>query len=739
MPAPIKVSFAVAGEKELLKAFDTIEKRVQALAKAEEKAARASESSAKSRVKAARSEAASSGGGYRTPGINGQSYREQEREAKAHAQRMDSIGRQLTNASKRESASRVAAIRKAVNDEIRENRRAEIARAKSRMALLGGAAGAVGRGVRGTVGSVAGVAGGLGVTAGGYAISNALVGAAQLRHKAAGIVQSTRDAKTGKRTQSSEELVSFANQMSTTYGVDSSSVLEGMGTVAARAGGAEGLTKARKDWEDLTKTAVAYGVSMEDMGGVVAAALNAGVEPGKDMRELIQDLVASGKIGAVEFADMAGVLAQLAGAGLQTELKGSDMIRRMTGLAQIAVMQKVSPEAARTSTEDLLRDLTMGQKSMDLEKAGVKVFNDKGQTRDPSVIMAEMMDKMAKGELTGPGGAKLKSGQALSHYFTGSSKAIGSALLNEYNKAGGGEGGKKAVVGMISRASGGKLAAGERDSALADMLGTEVTQANIAMSKFKVEIGKMLPEFAKLLPELLKVTQGFAKMAVWVSKNPLEGLGALLAYKIGAELSAAAIPNLLKSAIESGFQGGVFNVANLKAAGAIGIVATTVTLLGMKVIDNATEEGKKAGTDAFGASMDVENITRKAASGKTLSPEEVARLQEHRKTLSKFSEETEFGAVGAAAKFGWKDLLGLNPAAVVGEMAGVTPKREGVTDRFFKTSALESQGLSNEEANRQLANIDSVLKTVAGDLKSAASNLKDASRSGKPPARPGGP
>jgi hypothetical protein len=68
------------------------------------------------------------------------------------------------------------------------------------------------------------------------------------------------------------------------WGVSAEDVMAGMQTVSARAGGGAGLDKMIQDMDFLVELSAAYGTSMQDVGGIVAASLEAGIQPGKEMQ-----------------------------------------------------------------------------------------------------------------------------------------------------------------------------------------------------------------------------------------------------------------------------------------------------------------------------------------------------------------------------------------------------------------------------------------------------------------------
>ena len=709
MPAPIVVSFAIKNSKEVEAAFASIEKRARKLAEVETRTARTSEAAARKRATASTAAA--------------------NEEARA-AQRIEKIKeRSAIMAGKhavRVANEEIRARKRAENAAVQSYRREAMAASKARMGALKGAAGAVSRAGRSTVGSVAGVAGGLGLTAGTAMVGQSIIGAARLRHQAMKLAQSTRG-KDGKRTQDPAELMAFAQRMSTTHGVDASEVLSGLGTVAERAGGGEGLAKARKDWEALTRMGVAWSVSQEDMGGVVAAALDAGVQPGKELLDLVENLVAQGKLGAIEFGDLAGELGKLKGAGLSYDQSPASMLRSMVAFSQVAARAQVSPEESRTAVKDIGRDVTTNAE--ELRRSGVKTTSN-GKLRNSFDLIADIIEKSETTGLYVKGRkGKQKGSLARDAMFTGTSSSIVRELANIYSTGHDGKTGRDAVMSALRAFEGAPLAKGETDAAYSEMMSTEVAKANVAWAKFNVELSKMLPQFSALLPEVLKATQAFAKLAVWASENPFKALGAVFAVHLTKELASAGIGNLIKNLLRGGGGGGAPGapggpgaagaLGNAAALAATGYLAYEGTYAAMTALDApGTASGKANANWANERFWELQNVAN-AAKNKPMT-------EEDRERLRGWASHAREKAAQVAELESPSGINAVNPAAQL----------EAMTFRG-------NQGLAkSDEFNAVAAQLDALagsIKTMNGaavDASDKLSKLGDtASRSGTPPAR----
>jgi hypothetical protein len=628
--APVRVRFVSDGGRDVLHAFDSLEKRARDVANVQ---IREAQRSATASNQAARRASAHGAGPYR-----GRSVADDEtrlaRAKEKQASRMDKIReRSALMAGKYAKQAADAEIREA-NRAARETAKAAALASKQRRQTIMSAGGAIARAGRGTLSTVGGLAAGVGATAGTYAIGSAVMSAMSLEEKAALLAN---NASMGGIAPDQNKLMADARGVATTTGYKAEDVMDAMSTVAAKAEGGVGLAAFTKDLDDVARTAKAAGVSMEDMGSVYAAAFKAGVKPGEEMQQLMRDLVQQGKSGSIEFSDLASELARLGGAGRKFG-NGADMLRKVSGWAQLAVESKVSKEESRTAVVDMLREFTQSEKIVGMKQLGVTVTKG-NKLNDPAEIMADMISGIESGKkFGGTRGGKKYGGKddasklgAYGYMFTGASNDLALGLRDTFLGAGGGDAGKKAVLERIRSAEGksGTFSESARDKDYERVMGTTKAKVDQSIEKFKAEISLLLPEFAKLLPDILRLSQGFAKLAVWVSKNPFEGLGVLFGAKLAAEVGKAAIPGImergLKAAMEATLTGGVWNVKNMQALGAIALAATAVYIGGTNIMDDVDKEGGKAGEERFAAFIKGGNLLSriKAQGGKATEEQRV--------------------------------------------------------------------------------------------------------------------
>ncbi|MFA4900911.1 MAG: hypothetical protein WC563_15440, partial [Brevundimonas sp.] len=299
----------------------------------------------------------------------------------------------------------------------------------------------------------------------------------------------------------------------------------------------------------------------------------------------------------------------------------SGMMREAVAMSQFAVKQAVGPEESRTAVMHMIQELAM--KSDVLKKSGIEAIDTStGKLRSPVELMAEAMQaaydpsrgiKFGKETKHGPG--------ALATLFGARGMAMTNVMTDTFMGAGKGEAGKNAVVAEIRKMQSATMKTSERDAAYATMMRQPGAQMRMGMEEFKAEVGKMLPEFVKLLPAVMEVTRAFAKLAGFVSKNPLAGLGALFAANMASELAKVGFAKVFESALTSamsarggmaggGLGGGMGTGGKMIAGLSIAAVAVSIVAAGVNIINQSAEKGATVGKEFYAASMEAQNKVR---------------------------------------------------------------------------------------------------------------------------------
>lgn len=639
--------------------------------------------------------------------------REAKRAADAEIREANRAAQQVARI--RENSARMAG--QVAARQARQEQQALAKQAASRGAGVRGAGQMLGRSVRGTIGTVTGVAGSLGLAGGGMMIGGALMGGIELQRQAALLSNAT--SMPGAPGKSPEDLMKMATGTATRTGFKAEDVMGAMNVVSARAGGATGLNAMAGDLDDIAKTALASGVAMQDMGAVYAAALNAGVKPGQEMQQLLIDFVDMGKKGAVEFADLAGELAKLGGAG-RAFGSGAGMLKQVVGLAQLAVQTDVSPEEARTTVIDMVREFSQGPKMAKLKAAGVDVSNAKtGKLNDPAMLLASTIDAA---NTKGIDGSKGIAG--LSEIFTGKSAGL-ARLLNETYLAAEGKtkgSGKRAILDQIAGASATSMTTADRDREAATVLGTPAQQAAKAMEEFNAKIRELIPQFTALLPSALKAAEGLAKLAEFAANNPFTALGGIFAAHLSKELAGAGIAKMFETGIAAVLAGkGGGAGGNLAALGTIAMTATAVYLTGTKIIDEIDKNARKGGADEYANVAEAGNILRKVKGG-TATADDIKRAGELTGGLQGNLEKRQ-----SQEELTTKYLAPLLAVPGVNFFAGGAMLAEAGYDKFTAKSAEAGGGGQSKQDVESMIAALTALTTAAGKASSELNKVQGGS------------
>ncbi|MCK9357685.1 MAG: hypothetical protein M0R22_11175 [Dehalococcoidia bacterium] len=725
MPAPVVVKFATAGAKEVEAVFASLTKKIndfgRAQASSATRAARAAATASMTGTKSAASAVDREARRLdaikaRSATMAGQHAKRaataEINEAKRAAREVEKAAKQIERARERATKKAEADARKLANIQARAAKAEETKLGRR----AGVASGIVTRGMSNVTGSLTGAAGMLGAGVGVAMVGGGVMSAFQLNKRAALLSNMTQmPGLPGSTARSPEELIKMARAPAMATGMPAEDIMGAMEIVGARAGGAKGIEKLQGDLMELTKLAIGAGISMEDMGGVVAAAFNAGVEPGDDIQGLVRSLIAQGKAGAIEFKDFADELGRLGGVGSKFG-SGTRMLQDIGGLTQIAAQTAIGKEGARTVVVDMMREFTQGPKISMLGQMGVSV-NDPttGKMRNPADLMAETVAAIEGGaarsiKLPGisPGqrakmsDADLKA-SAYSAIFTGRSNEIATNLAETYRN-----GYKDPYSPMVIKGADAIRARVEETSRPFDQTKeqsqkeyeqiarmNELARAN---ENFKAKMAELLPPLTKLIPVATALADKFANLVVKFAENPLKGMGALVALSIGNEIMKAGIAETIKAGFTTamGGKGGL--------AGALGTIAgitmmvTTVWLTGKSIIDQASDSGEEIGK-AGAAAVRSSATTRREASREwetgTYNPETVKKLEAERTAARRALSEGEITA---------------GTVAGAGSLAGLYD--------LFKRVTVNQQGMDKGEAERVIATNTNLINSM-NNLKSS--------------------
>jgi hypothetical protein len=752
MPAPVRVTFVPEGHQAVLAAFSSIAKKAQELSRLQAAEARKTvtigRQAANDNVKASndaskkqadqarqaqtiRANSAAMAGKLAVQAANAEA-REAARTTKAvesEAKRRDKIRENSAKMAGRYAKQQADAEKRERDQAYREIQREDKSRGRA-------AAGVLGRGVRGGIGTIAGIGVGLGATGGVSLIQGALQEGLKLNRQAAQL--SNTATLPGLAPPDPSQLVSRARGVAGQTGLKSTDVLSAMNVVAARAaqvGNLFGMSEFNKDLDDLAKTAIASGTAIEDMAGNYAAALQAGVRPGEEMKQVMLDLVQMGKMGNVEFKDMASELPKMAGMGKLLAQGGAPMVKEVLALSQFAVQQQVSPEEARTSVQHAIMEAAM--KSDVLKKSGIDPTDKAtGKLRSPTEIIAESMSAAYDPKRGIKFGRETKFGAgALATLYGARGMAIPNVMTDTFMKAGKGKEGAAAVVAEIRAMQGATMTSKQRDTEFDKIMATDAQKFDVAMESFKGKIAELLPQISKLIPTLLDMGEKFAKLAVWLGENPYKGVAAIIGASVAKEMAGAALGKVVESGIAGLLGriggGGGAGVGGLGgAAGGVGgaITGGALALAGGYVggqfinetLQDPAEEGARLHKAKGMAAASLSYYRRKAAGG-GLTEEDRARLQEHAGKVGEWKAEAGVREQGPSG------LQALNPGAYLAQKA------------YMEGGGENAKSVSFDEIQKAMAELAATAKTASTNLatiQGGMANPGNPARGGVPPLAP---
>ena len=561
---------------------------------------------------------ASGGGGGRRPrALVGGASAEQKAVARAAISEDAKVWREKERQAKRFAKIEIEAYAKVDRERVAGIKREQAAREKLATSMSRGVATSVVRSVGGVVragGQVASVVGGL-------AIASALHDQMQVQAGA------SRVANQGGRPDLKGQL---ATQAQTIAGFTGEQSLGALDQFVQKSGD---LKAGMAAWQMMGKVALATSSDITEVGEAAGAAFNAIAQDTKDpveqlriLEDVMKTLATQGNMGSVEMRDFAVELPKLAAAARRFGGDSGSSLKMMGALTQLAVKRGGATDAAEAGTsvmrftDDLIKD---GKAKKG--RPGLNVFTDSTNTklRDPGEIIGDIMSS-THGDLT-------KIGTMFGQRGMRALSGVSGTYMDAYNgaektqKGSGDAAGRAAILAALKEFTG----AGSEgfDEKVKSRMADPDIQLTEAVKAFNVAIGtelmpaltKLLPQFTALAPAAKEVTESLVTFVQYLSQNPFEGVGALIAAKITADLGQAALGEVAKKAIATqlGMAGGVV----------VTTAIVTVTVLEMMMADSVLSANKKLNTmDAADAAVRASARKELDETGK-LSPQTRAQLE----------------------------------------------------------------------------------------------------------------
>ena len=670
----------------------------------------------------------------------------------------------------------MASVRRQAQAEARAQVRAQGRTARTRGNLAGSAMGVAGRSVRSTVRGVGALGGSLLSIGGGFAAANAIGVEKRLHGRAAALANQARGTE-GGGGRSFADLKGQAMSVARTQGVKSGqgpeAVIDAMRQFQSISGR---FDIAAKMAEYMTELSDATDAGLGDVGRTagqvfqsVMAQMPEGANKAQDAMgatiKIMDAMAGQSKIGSIEMSDLAKEMGKLMSSTSSFKGDVSDLATQMGAIGQTAVAGGADkPAEAMTALMRFADDLTQRGSVAGgaYQKRGINVFNEemiggkkvKGSLKGPKALIMEIM-RATKGDISIlPKLQGARGRKALSPF---------AKLYREGEKAKPGSG-LQAIEAKFAEFEKVSLSEGQRKAAASNTRKQAGRQFDIAMAKFNDAIGsqllpvitRLVPRFVALIPSITKAAEAFGRFVEWFSKNPLEGLGALILGKVAADLAVAGIGEAIKAAILKLMGGGAGTpvpkvpVGTAGAAGA-GLVGTGLAVAGAAVAVGAAGynayklAGELGNSDARWDRKQEQNILdaqkRDIANNAKRSGHSLVRRD--RSALEQLTDpgrwfdsnrSTEFIAPGGSKGFS------TYATAKDAERANERPERIAYKSKPFEgAEPMKEAGNIQKQAGELMNSSAKVLATAVSDFSGIAGAIGDALNRGDAPGSPVGP
>lgn len=330
------------------------------------------------------------------------------------------------------------------------------------------------------------------------------------------------------------------------YGLSSESAVGGLAMFQKLAGDA---TSGMQLFEGMAKRSATANIGLEDIGAVagnVAKALGDVPDKAGAILRLFDVLTVQGTKGAIEISDMARQVAKVTAPARMIEGDAGTNAARLAAIAQISRDLGGSANAmqATTSIGTLMNTFDKSARVKAFEGAGIKLRNDQGLLRDPYELI-----KAAIVHTDGD------SNKMNSFVMDAQAKRAVRGFLSEYNRAGRGEAGVRAMDALMQSYLTGNLTEETRNKNLAQHMGKQSTQAQQLQAELD-EVAKelqqeLLPVLKQASPHIVKFVRAMADLAAWAVNNPFKAVVAAMA----AAILRAGVESVFRKGIEDAIRG----------------------------------------------------------------------------------------------------------------------------------------------------------------------------------------
>jgi hypothetical protein len=317
-------------------------------------------------------------------------------------------------------------------------------------------------------------------------------------------------------------------------------------------------------YEGLAERSARSSINFNELGtaaGNISKALGDIPNKGKAVLDVLDTLTVQTTKGAIEMSDLQTQVAKFTAPARLIEGDAGTNTARLAAMAQISrdIGGAASPQQAATAISSLMNTFDKSARVKAFQGAGIEMRGAGGMLRDPF--------ELVKAAIVASGG---DSNKLNSFIMDAQAKRAARGFLSEYNRAGGGDAGVKAMDALMERYMTGNISEETKKKNLDQHLGKQSTQAQqfqAAIDEVVKELqGRLMPILKEAQPHIIKFVKGMADLAAWALANP----GKAIVAAIVASIARAGIEAALRNALERVIMGGA-GASGLPGAG--GIVA----------------------------------------------------------------------------------------------------------------------------------------------------------------------
>lgn len=628
--------------------------------------------------------------------------------------------------AREQAASRALAIQLRTSQAVgREAARQAREESALRGRFTGRVAATVAGSVRSAVGTMARVGGGALALGGGFSVADAVQTGITNRGKAADLATQSNGAVSPQAIL--EKSAAIGNIM----GVATEQVIGGLDAFVAKSGD---VKAGFASIQDLVELATATGADLQELSRT-AGIVQMTTGNAKDTMGVMREMAGMGRAGSVDMRE----LSQYAG---RITSGASQFGNKREAITQLgAFVQQAAATGGATSapeaTEAVARFATdVFEHEGAFKGAGVK-------TRDKSGKFLRAPIDIVKDSIGATGG---DTGKLLEMFGKMSYRSV-AGYQDVYNRAsqgvlaGGGTAANAKAAGMkaIDAAFATFAATALKEAQVKEEATRRIQetdkQLEMVLNQLRESVAaELLPELRRLMPQIRELVPAFVKLlratvdfAEWFSKNPLSGIGVVIAASVAKDIAAAGIGAALKQMIALALAGGAPVAPGAAAAGS-GLASSLGSAgagaaLGAGAVGGALGAGAAYGTVNLQTGMQVgaqrSMVSASVAAGNDIaslmrapaSPETVARMRGLQSKLE--------GQLGKARDA--RDSVGPSfLTAAAGQLTGQGPamaaaqadeKRAADTSVMSIKESLEKLGTAIQRAELKISAASSATQT----------------------------